>query len=100
MQTVKSPLPVSNPRVSARIPAHAYETITRAAEIMGATINQFMIQSALEKASHVIEKERIIKLSAESAAVFYEAIELPPAPNEKLINAAKAYKKMFLNDQN
>jgi uncharacterized protein (DUF1778 family) len=36
-------------RVSARVPAQVYQTLTQAAEISGATLNQFLVQSALEK---------------------------------------------------
>jgi uncharacterized protein (DUF1778 family) len=96
MRTVRSNLKISNPRISARMPAHVHETITRAAEIMGATINQFMIQSALEKANSIIEKEQVIRLSTESATLFYDAIESPPAPNQKLTATANAYKKTII----
>jgi len=95
MRPVKSNPKILNPKISARMPAHVHGTITKAAEIMGATINQFMIQSALEKANRIIEKEQIIRLSAESATLFYDAIKSPPAPNQKLTAAANAYKKNF-----
>jgi uncharacterized protein (DUF1778 family) len=45
-------------RVSARIPIHAYQTLIRAAEISGATLNQFLVQAAIEKAQTIIEKDQ------------------------------------------
>ena len=36
-------------RISARVPQHAYKTLAQAAEISGATLNQFLLQAALEK---------------------------------------------------
>ena len=89
-----------NQRVSARVPAHIYNTLTQAAELMGATINQFLVQSALEKAQIVIEKEHLIKLTARSANAFFNAVENPPVPNEKLKYAMKAYRGSFNNAEN
>ena len=78
-------------RISARVPQHAYQTLTQAAEISGATLNQFLLQAALEKAQMIIEKNRTIKLSTQSAKVFFDAIENPPKPKSKLKKAMKAY---------
>jgi uncharacterized protein (DUF1778 family) len=79
-------------RISARVPAHVYETITRAAELCGATVNQFLVQSALAQARLVIEEESIIRLDTEAAKRFFDAIENPPEPNEKLLAAFLAHK--------
>ena len=87
-------------RISARVPQHAYQTLTQAAEISGATLNQFLLQAALEKAQMIIEKNRTIKLSTQSATVFFDAIENPPKPKSKLKKAMKNYKKSFSNAQN
>jgi uncharacterized protein (DUF1778 family) len=80
-------------RISARVPEHVYETLTRAAELCGATINQFLVQSALDRARTVIEEENLIRLDAEAARRFFEAIENPPAPNEKLLAAFRSHKE-------
>jgi len=89
-----------NQRVSARVPAHVYDTLAEAAGLMGATLNQFLVQSALEKAQEVIEGERLIKMTTRSANTFFDAIENPPAPNKKLRNAIKKYNKSSLNAKN
>jgi uncharacterized protein (DUF1778 family) len=47
-------------RVSARIPIQAYQTLIHAAEISGATLNQFLVQAAIEKAQMIIEKDQTI----------------------------------------
>jgi len=80
-------------RISARVPEQVYETLTRAAELCGATMNQFLVQSALDRARTVIEEERLIRLDAEAARRFFEAIENPPAPNEKLLATFRAHKE-------
>ena len=87
-----------NQRVSARVPAHVYDRLTQAADLMGATLNQFLIQSAIEKAQTVIENERLIKMTTRSANAFFDTIENPPDPNKKLKDAMKAYKGSFDND--
>ena len=84
-------------RVSARVPNKVYELLSEAAEISGATMNQFIVQSACEKAREVIEKERFIHMTARSAMAFFEAIDNPPKPTAKLIEAVKRYKE-FKNE--
>lgn len=82
-------------RVSARIPNHAYQTLIRAAEISGATLNQFLVQAAIEKAQMIIEKNQTINLSVKSANIFFSAMENPPKPGKKLKEAMKAYRDSF-----
>ncbi len=62
------------------------------AAFFGTTLNQFLVQAA-------IEKERIIKLSYDDAQVFFDALENPPEPNEKLKNIIKSYKDSGLYEQ-
>jgi uncharacterized protein (DUF1778 family) len=78
-------------RISARVPEHVYETLTRAADLCGATINQFLVQSALDRARTVIEEENLIRLDADAAKRFFNAIEHPPAANEKLLAAFRCH---------
>ncbi|MEZ5601976.1 MAG: DUF1778 domain-containing protein [Candidatus Competibacteraceae bacterium] len=47
-------------RIGARVPHEVYETLCRAAELTGATVNQFLVQSALKEAQAVIEREEVI----------------------------------------
>ena len=89
-----------NQRVSARVPTHVYQMLAQAAELTGATLNQFLVQSAFEKAQKVIEHEWFIKMTVRSASAFFDALENPPEPNEKLSNAIRAYKSSFDGAQN
>ena len=82
-----------NQRVSARVSPKVYDALAQAADLTGSTLNQFLVQSAYEKAQEVIEKERVIKMTAKSAAVFFDTLEQPPAPNKKLRSAVRSYKK-------
>ena len=87
-------------RISARVPRHAYQTLAQAAEISGATLNQFLLQAALEKAQMIIEKNRTIKLSTQAATVFFDAIENPPKPKSKLKKAMKIHKESIGDAEN
>ncbi len=81
-----------NQRVSARVPQHVYDMLSQAVELSGATVNQFLVQSALEKAQKVMEREHFIRMTIRSASLFFDTLENPPEPNEKLKHAIKAYK--------
>lgn len=84
-------------RLTARVPENVYSTIAQAAELVGATINQFLVQAALEKASSIIEKEHTINLTMKSAEVFFEAVSNPPEPSSALIKAVKDYNERMEN---
>ena len=75
---------VERGRVSARVPAQVQETLELAAAMVGATVNQFMVQTALREAERIIEQERVFRLSARDTEMFIHALENPPPPNAKL----------------
>lgn len=91
-------MPVVEKRFQTRMPFHVHEKLSEAAELQGASLNQFVIQSALEKANMILEQERVLSLTLKDAEIFFEALENPPPPNEALIEAAEAYKKEFNNE--
>lgn len=81
-----------NERITARVNEHVKETLITAAELVGSTLNQFLIQSALEKAETIIEKNKLIHFSEKDAQVFFEALDNPPEANSKLKTAFENYK--------
>ena len=91
-------MPSVEKRFQTRMPYHVHEKLLHAANLSGATLNQFVVQSALEKASAVLEQERALNLTLRDAEILFEAIENPPSPNAQLIKAAQAYKKHFANE--
>jgi uncharacterized protein (DUF1778 family) len=74
-------------RIPARMPQEVYERIAAASQTVGATLNQFLVQAALERANHILERERFIALSLDSAEHLFSLIEKPPEPNERLKEA-------------
>jgi len=83
---------VNNERITARVSEQIKETLVAAADLTGATLNQFLVQAALEKAEHIIEKDKLIRLSQRDAEFFFDLLDNPPEPDDKLSNAIKNYK--------
>ena len=80
-------------RTGARVPYDVYETLCRAAGLTGATVNQFLVQSALKEAQSVIEHEQTIRLSRRDCERLLNLLENPPKPNARLKAAVKHYQK-------
>lgn len=85
-------------RIAARVPHEVYQTLCRAAELTGATVNQFLVQSALKEAQAVIEREEVIRLSPRDWSWLLELIENPSEPNAKLKAAKQRYQKSKQDD--
>lgn len=84
---------IAEERIPARMPTAVYDRLVAAAQAVGATLNQFLVQSALEKANAILEEERVIKLSETSAEAVFNLMENPPEPNEYLKNALQNRKE-------
>lgn len=85
-------------RVTARIPKHVQQRLEEAADLTGATVNQFMVQAAVEKAEAVLERERVIVLSKRDAKRLLELIENPPPPNARLKRALENHRRLTGGD--
>ncbi len=85
-------------RIGARVPHEVYETLCRAAELTGATVNQFLVQAALKEAQSVIAREEVIRLSARDWNWMLALAEAPPKPNKTLQAALARYKKARKDD--
>ena len=90
---------VERGRISARVPVQVQETLELAAAMVGATVNQFMVQTALREAERIIEQERVIRLSARDAEMFIRALENPPPPNAKLKAALQLHQDAKQDDE-
>jgi uncharacterized protein (DUF1778 family) len=80
-------------RIGARVPHEVYETLCRAAELTGATVNQFLVQAALKEAHSVIEREESIRLSARDWNWLLALADKPPKPNDRLQAALTRYQR-------
>lgn len=79
-------------RLVARTSVEIQQVIQRAASYSGATLSQFLIESAMERARHVIEQTETLRLSMAGADALFTALENPPKANNKLLKAAQHYK--------
>ena len=84
-------------RITARVPQGVQDTLEQAAELLGATLNQFAVQAALTEARRVIERDRVIHLSSTDATFLLNLLDKPPAPNARLRKAFRIYKKRTLD---
>ena len=89
---------IAEERIPARMPTEVYNRLVEAAQTMGATLNQFLVQSALEKANQVLQQERTIQLSNDSAKALFDLLEEPPAPNQKLLDAMQRRKTALCSE--
>lgn len=79
-------------RITARVSLSIQEKIQEAADLTGATLNQFLVQSALERAEQLIERETIISLTHKDAAMLFDMLQKQSPPNAILAKASERYK--------
>lgn len=81
-------------RIDLRLTDEDKKMIEEAAAMTNQTVTQFLVNSASERAAEVIEQHRRLILSEESWNRVMDAIENPPALNDKLKRAAKRLQNM------
>jgi len=79
-------------RITARVSDNVRVALEQAAELLGATVNQFVVQTAYQEAQRVIERESVIRLSQKDARKVLALLDHPPEPNKRLKNAVKEFK--------
>jgi uncharacterized protein (DUF1778 family) len=84
-------------RFEARISADKKSVLKNAAELSGRTLTDFVIQSAYEAAIRVIQEYQQLHLSIKDRDIFIQALLNPPSPSDKLVKAAKMYKKDIIS---
>ena len=79
-------------RITARVSDSVRVTLEQAAELLGSTVNQFVVQTAYQEAQRVVERETVIRLSQKDARMVLALFDNPPKPNQRLKDAVKAFK--------
>lgn len=87
-------LALASKRLTTRLTEHVQDKLQTAADLVGATLNQFVVQAALEKAERVIESESTLVLTRTESLRLLELMENPPPRNEKFLQAQARYLKM------
>lgn len=83
---------VSLPRITARVDVDTQDLLSKAAALSGLTsINAFVLNSAIEKARQIVEKEEQMQLTKQDAMRLVEVLEKPAQSNPKLQSAFARY---------
>lgn len=80
-------------RLEARVTDAQKARLQRAANLSGRTLSDFVVASAEEAASKVIQAHETITLSREEQIAFVTALLNPPPPGERLRRAAAKYRR-------
>ena len=80
-------------RITARVSGSVRKTLEQAAELLGATVNQFVVQSAYQEAQRILERESVIRLSQADARRVFSLLDSPPKPGKALKDAVRAYRR-------
>ena len=82
-------------RLEARISVEQKTVLQRAATLSGRTLSEFVVASAQDAASRVIQEHETIRLSRVEQIAFVSALLKPPAANARLRRAAAAYREQM-----
>jgi uncharacterized protein (DUF1778 family) len=80
-------------RLEARVRPDQKELIERAACVQGRTVTDFVVSALQEAARQAIAEHTVWRLTQEQQKVFIDALMDPPAPNQKLREAYKRFRK-------
>ena len=78
-------------RLEARISSEKKIFLKYAADLSGRSLTDFVINSAYEAATRVIQEHELIRLTLEDREVFIQALVSPPKPAKSLLKANKKY---------
>jgi uncharacterized protein (DUF1778 family) len=92
--------PGNRDRITNRVPQTVAIKLQEAADLTGSTLNQFMVQAALEKAEKLIAREKIIYFSKNDAAMIINLLDKPAKPNAALVRAFERFKQREIENGN
>ncbi len=95
MQTNEASDKSRGARLEARISVEQKTVLQRAATLSGRTLSEFVVASAHDAATRVIQEHETIRLSRAEQIAFVSALLKPPAANARLRRAAAAYRKQM-----
>ena len=81
--------------MNARVPRSIWPTLEQGAELLGSTVNQFVVQAAYQEAQRILERELVIRVSQKDARGILALIDSPPKPNKALKDAVKALRRRW-----
>jgi uncharacterized protein (DUF1778 family) len=82
----------SHARIALRIRPADKAKLMRAVALQGTDMTEFVLRHALRAADAEIEKSDKIKLGPRDAKMLLDLLENPPAPNARMLAAARAFR--------
>lgn len=79
-------------RLEARLTRDQKRRIAEAARLKGTTVSEFVVSSLETAAETVLSEQHSTRLTRKAAEGFVRLLMNPPAPNKKLIEAAKLHR--------
>jgi uncharacterized protein (DUF1778 family) len=79
-------------RLNFRLPPDKKRAIEQAAAIRGLSITDFAILTLYEEAQEILRNDQVTVLSDPDRDAFLKALDRPPKPNKRLLEAAARYK--------
>ena len=80
-------------RLEARLSPEQKAMLQQAALLSGRTLSDFVVASAQEAATRVIQQHETIRLSRAEQIAFVTALLDPPAPGDRLRQAVATYRR-------
>ena len=82
-------------RLEARVTTGQKALLQHAAALSGRTLSQFVVASAEEAATKLIQERESINLTRKEQVAFVNALLSPPAPSARLRSAAAKYRQQL-----
>ncbi|KTC91774.1 Uncharacterized protein conserved in bacteria [Legionella cincinnatiensis] len=86
-------------RLEARLSREQKELIQHAADLLGRSLTDFVINSLQEEAKKIIREHEIITLTARESKNFVNSLLNPPEPNVALNKAVKRYNSFIVDEE-
>ena len=84
-------------RLEARVSPQVKELIQQAADLLGRSLTDFILDNLQDAAKRVILEHRIMELSVTDSKIFVESLLNPPEPKARLKRAARRYSTLSNN---
>lgn len=85
-------------RLEARTQPSVKDTINRAATLTGVDVSSFVVSAAYRAAQSTIEAHKLTVIESEAdRKAFFDALDNPPKPAKRLVEAFALRKKLIAN---
>ena len=82
-------------RLEARVSRDQKKLFEKAARLQGRTVTDFVVTSAQEAATRILQEHEVIALSTRDREAFVAALLNPPLLRGRLANALERYRHLF-----